>query len=359
MSSQSYGKTIVFLDTVPFLFLFSKRIEILEKTIAEILSEDDFTFFVPDSCWTKVHYEKWRQIDEISSDFRDVDYVNTLYRSMNYKISDRLLNLISSIYWRRKERFTEKVKEIRLLLRGASKPNIEELETILLASLIESSDPTYDCRTEAILGDDKHTRILADLFECGVTVKTSDFYKYPLTKTLTLIDFFSELRGKETIPEKIMVDTILSNYSKFKVESVDKRRMIEFPQKLPIFTPTKIPSGTDIPTFIVHFASARDEFVASLLEISEKMLEELISLFLRAILFDNQRMLAYQRLLFCRFRRTYKKLVEGFYQKYKSSFKPSDLKHSISLFDTISEVIRNTCKNACKNITLNERFIVN
>jgi len=355
MNLQINDKIIVFLDTIPFLFLFSKNIESLNKTIAEVLYISNYCFFTPSSCWTIEHSRKWENICNISNDFKNIDYVNTFYHGMYNKIDEYYLKEISNNYWEKYLDFFEKVKKIRALFIGKDRPNNEEIENILLAMLIESNN-IYDCKTRVILGDDKHTKILANLFKDGMHID-AQFLVYPFRKILTLIDFFKEDKIKDSIPENIILNIIFLNYSKFKVSNIDKNPIQDFIQNLPIYAPRRIPSTVDKLTFIEQFVIERDLFAQKLLKLTEYTIMQLIHVFFIVIYESKEQMIGLQKkIIYDVFYKDYKLLVESFYYRYESSFNPSYLNLSIEFSKELKNMIEDYWYLNCKNITLDNRF---
>lgn len=360
MSTSKSGKKVLLLDTIPFLFLFSKLIQSLGKTIGEILLDYNYCFFVVDDCWKKVHFLKWKHLGDITDDFGDTNYLNYLQRKLLRdelrKLDVELYDKINELYYgKEKTKFFGTVDEVRLTYFQKDIPNKEETEVITMGMLIEQNEEKkYFCRTMAILADDKHTIMLAKLYSEGVRVSNwAQLLTYPIEKkkTLTLIDFLrseaSNLFSEDTIY------AFLSNYCKLKLSKIRKDPLKEIVERLPILSLRKLGPMRGMSLFLRRFKEDKISFCTRIMKLMERYLHESSYNYFRSqYMADDKIFTRLQQDAYKRLNTKYRLLVEGFYNKYSSYLKPNDKKNSIKMLEEFKAEIEKKRISICKNITL-------
>jgi len=358
MSISESGEKVLFLDTIPFLFLFSKLIPSLGKTIGEILLDYNYSFFVVDDCWKRAHFLKWKNAGDIADDFGDPKYLNylqkKLLRSELRRLNITLYDKVNKLYYgEEKTEFFGSVDEIRLTYFGKDIPNTEETEVITMGMLIEQNEAKkYYCKTIAILGDDKHTVMLAKLYDNGVRVSyRSQILTYPLEKTLTLIDFLrykiSDLFPQETI------DAFLLNYCKLKLSRVSRDSFKELIEQMPILSLRKLFPMRKMSLFLRQFEEDKISFSTEVMRSMERYLyESTYNYFKSQYLADDRIFPRLQKETSGRFNKEYRVLVESFYDKYSSYLTPTDKEQSIEMLKEFKVEIEKKRISVCKNITL-------
>lgn len=359
MSISKSGKKLVLLDTIPYLFLFSKLIQSLGKTIGEILLDYNYCFFVFDDCWKKVHFLKWKNLGDIADDFGDTDYLNYLQRRLLKdelrKVDVELYDKINELcYGKEKTKFFGTVDEIRLTYFQKDIPNKEETEVITMGMLIEQNEKEkkYFCRSITILADDKHTIMLAKLYGGGVRVSyCAQLLKYPIEKTLTLIDFLRSeapnLFSEETIY------TFLSNYCKLKLSKIRKDSLKEIVERLPILSLKKLGPMRGMSLFLRRFKEDKISFCTEMMKLMERYLHESSYNYFRSqYIADDKIFTRLQQDAYKRLNTKYRLLVEGFYNKFGSYLTPNDKKNSIKMLEEFKAEIEKKRISICKNITL-------
>ncbi len=357
MSTLKKGKKVLLLDTIPYLFLFSKLIQSLDKTIGEILLDHNYSFFVVDDCWKKVHFLKWKNLADIAEEFRDTGYLNYLqkllrdeFRKLDVELYDRINGLY---YGNEKLKFFGTVDEVRSYYFQKDRPNKEETEVITMGMLIEQNEEKkYNCRTIAILADDKHTIMLAKLYREGIRVSHwTQLLKYPSGKTLTLIDFLrSEVKN---FFQENTIDLFLSNYCKLKLSGVDKDSLKEIVERLPILSLRKLGPMKGMSSFLKQFKDDRIAFCTETMKLMERYLHESsYDYFKSQYEADDKIFTRLQQYAYKRMSTEYCLLVNSFYNKYSSYLKPSDKKNSIKMLEEFKAEIEKKRTSISKNITL-------
>jgi len=226
--------TIVFLDTVPFLFLFGKSMP-SGKTVGEILQDAGYRFFVSNTCWNKSHMERWKSLESACHDF---NHIEQLYHFVQQQLRARLdlsmLDELDNHLWGNlRKKFIETIEQIRSVsVFKEAVPDYEETEVVLLAILTENcASKSYACRTMVLFGDDIHSERLAKGLDNNIRIASGGSLHYPRTKCYTSIDFIASQPTRELLPEEY-IDVLVNNYACLKVSSTDTSFFDEFGEQL-------------------------------------------------------------------------------------------------------------------------------
>jgi hypothetical protein len=227
---------VAFLDTVPYLFLFSKHLP-TGKSAGELFQENGYRFCVSNSCWRGDHFEKWKKLEDVSPDFRHLDYLYYLSRyclraNLETPLADKVQEYLEGSLRRNLLHIVDRIRSSKAF--RDTKPSYEETEVVLLAILLEKCRSIKcECCTIVLLGDDIHSMKLAEVFDKNLRLSYREAFQYPKSKCFTLIDFLANQSVNSALPENY-IDALIDNYAKLKVFASEIDFLDRFLQELPI-----------------------------------------------------------------------------------------------------------------------------
>jgi len=344
---------VVFLDTVPYMFLFCKYLPI-GKSLGEIFENYGYGFFVTDSCWKDEHLGKWKKLEVYCPDFKYMDRLTYMVRqhlraALETQLTDEIDECLEGNL---QERFKETVKEIRSAsVFGEIRPSDEETEIILLATLVEKCKTiNYDCRTMVLFGDDIHSQKLAEVFDKTIRIPAGARFLYSRDKCFTMIDFLSSQSAKDILP-KNYIDLLLSNYAKLKLSEGDYREIARFLdrclQELPIIQDSVI--------FLdqLQFRCDFELFCSNIRRAMENSLIKLTKAHYLSIVEKNPRILSKAKeTIPTELKKECHRLIKDFSRKYTRFMPRRTANRNRQAIDNLTQQICEKANLASKNVTM-------